>query len=149
MLVTFDVSRSYQGVQPKHVQLRTGLGGGDCGFDFDAGKNYLVYASRNQFGHLSTGICTGTALLEDSQANLAYLRGDPIIPVSAKREVPIATGKLCGRVVRNDAVASTDNRVLLFLAGRKSPIPSDEVEPGSDGAFCATDVVPGNYHLLS
>jgi hypothetical protein len=34
MLVSFSVSRSYRGVRQQHVQIETGLGGGDCGFPF-------------------------------------------------------------------------------------------------------------------
>src|ERR1700675_2903199 len=33
--VSFEVLHSYRGDQPKPVRISTGLGGGDCGFDFE------------------------------------------------------------------------------------------------------------------
>jgi hypothetical protein len=76
MQVSFDVSRSYRGAQTKNIRIKTGVGGGDCGFDFEVGKQYLGYAFADESGDLSTGICNGTALLEESRANLTYLGKD-------------------------------------------------------------------------
>jgi hypothetical protein len=92
MQVSFDETRSYRGTQQRNLQVRTGLGGGDCGFHFEVGKQYLVYAFAADSGRLSTGICSGTALLQESLANLSYLRGEPIV---AETNTPIATVKLC------------------------------------------------------
>lgn len=147
MKVSFDVSRSYRGAQQKNIRVRTGLGGGDCGFHFEVGKQYLVYAFADESGQLSTGICSGTALLEESQANLSHLRGGPIVSKSLERNTPIATGKLCGRVVRA-GLDFADSQVFLLRVGNKSPIPSDEAELARDGSFCATGVIPGKYYLV-
>ncbi len=143
MQVSLGVSRSYRGVQDKNIQVRTGLGGGDCGFDFEVGKQYLVFASKDESGRLSTGICDGTTLLEERQASLSYLRGEPV--TSGNTALP--TGKLCGRVVRA-GLNSADSQVLLLRVGSKSPIPNDEAELGRDGSFCAADVIPGKYYLV-
>ena len=147
MQVSLDVSRSYRGAQQKNIRIRTGVGGGDCGFDFEVGKQYLVYAFADESGQLETGICSGTALVEESKANLSYLRGDPITSESVERKTPIATGKLCGRLVRA-GLDFTDSQVFLSRVGNKSPIPSDEAEVARDGSFCATSVIPGKYHLV-
>lgn len=147
MQVSFDVSRSYRGAQQKNIRIRTGVGGGDCGFNFEVGEQYLVYAFADESGKLSAGICSGTALLEESKANLSYLRGEPIVSESVERNRPIATGKLCGRVVRA-GLDFADSQLFLLRVGSKSPIPSDEAELGRDGSFCATDVIPGKYYLL-
>ena len=80
MEVSFEVLRSYRGAEAKHVKVRTGLGGGDCGFDFETSQKYLGFAYQDDSGELSTSICSSTALLEESQSNLAYLRGEPEIP---------------------------------------------------------------------
>lgn len=148
MLVTFKVSRSYRGVRPEHVQVETGLGGGDCGFGFGIGGQYLVYAYKGESGRLSTGICTATDLLEESQTNLAYLRGDPFAPEIAASRSHAKTGKLCVRVVQNVSVDSGDGRILLLRIGSKSPIASDEAEADGKGLYCAANVDPGKYHLL-
>jgi putative intracellular protease/amidase len=147
MQVSLGVSRSYRGVQDKNIQVRTGLGGGDCGFDFEVGKQYLVYASADETGQLSTDICSGTALLEESQTSLSYLRGEPITTENAEGDTATAKGKLCGRVVRA-GLNFADSQVFFLRVGNKSPIPSDEAEPSQDGSFCATDLIPGKYYLV-
>jgi hypothetical protein len=147
MQVSFEATRTYRGAQRKNIQLRTGLGGGDCGFPFEVGKKYLVYAFADASGQLSTGICSGTALLEESQANLSYLRGEPIVSERDVRNTRFATGKLCGRVLR-PGFNFADSRILLLRSEIKSPMPSDEAEPARDGSFCVTGVIPGKYHLV-
>jgi hypothetical protein len=147
MQVSFEASRSYRGAQHKNIRVRTGIGGGDCGFDFEVGKQYLVYAFADESGHLSTGICSGTALVEASQTNLSYLRGETIVSLKEKRSAAsIVVGKLCGRVVRA-GLDFADSQIFLFPVGNASPIPSDEAEVAQDGSFCATSVLPGKYHL--
>jgi hypothetical protein len=58
--VSFKVSESLRGDVPETVVVFTGSGGGDCGYDFSAGKSYLVYASKAPTGQLTTGICART-----------------------------------------------------------------------------------------
>ena len=147
MQVSFEVSHSYRGDQRRPMRFSTGLGGGDCGFDFEVGKQYLVYAFKNEAGELSTSTCTRTTRLEKSRGNLAYLPGKRVAPATNK-EALITTSKLCGRVVPTDATGSVDSQVLLVRVGSKSPVPDSEAGPRSDGSFCVTDVNPGEYYLL-
>jgi hypothetical protein len=148
MEVSFDVLRSYRGAEDKHVKVRTGLGGGDCGFDFETTKIYLVFANKDDSGELSTGICSPTALLEESRSNLAYLRGELEIPESNQKKFATDRGALCGQLVLDNPAGTTDSQILLFRVGDKSPVPSDEIEPGADGSFCARDLKPAKYLLL-
>lgn len=61
------VSRSWKGVTGTEVVVRTGLGGGDCGFDMSPGESYLVYAiSFQPANDLHTGICSGTRVITTS-----------------------------------------------------------------------------------
>jgi len=103
MEVSFEVQRSYTGVQSKHVLVSTGIGAGDCGFDFETGRKYLVFAYKGDSGELSTGICSSTALLEESQANLAYLRGEPEVPKSKQVNRASESGAICGHLLDNPA----------------------------------------------
>lgn len=146
MEVSFEVLRSYRGVQDKHVNLTTGVGGGDCGFNFEVNEKYLVFAYKDDSGELSTGICSSTALLEESQANLAYLRGEPEIRENVKRATP--SGALCGYVVLDNPARGNDGQIQLIRVGNKSPVPTDEAELQPDGSFCARDLRPGKYLLL-
>ncbi len=150
MLVSFSVSRSYRGAHQQKVQIATGLGGGDCGFPFEKGKQYLVHAYKNDSGRLSTGICTATALVQESQANLAYLRGEAMVPHNSKSS-PQTGSKLCARILKNAATdprADVDDKVWLLRVGSTSPIPSEEFERDEKGNFCAANVDAGDYHLV-
>jgi hypothetical protein len=60
----------------KRVEIRTGMGGGDCGYSFERGRSYVVYAYQDKDG-LVASLCTRTAPLERAQADLAYLRKLP------------------------------------------------------------------------
>lgn len=86
--VRFRVLQGWRGEPGETVQLRTGAGGGDCGYDFEKGVAYLVYAhARN--GALTTGICSRTKRLADAAEDLEYLK-------TAMR--PSATGRIFGAV---------------------------------------------------
>jgi hypothetical protein len=54
------------------VELTTGAGGGDCGYDFVQGRRYLVYAGDYGRG-LETGMCHRTRPLERAGEDLKYL----------------------------------------------------------------------------
>lgn len=148
MEVSFEVLRSYQGVGGKHVQVRTGIGGGDCGFDFVTRETYLVFAYKDHSGKLSTGICSSTALVAESQSNLAYLRGEPEVPESNKKKLVTDRGAICGQLVLDNPASATEGEILLFRVGDKSLFPSDEIEPGVDGSFCIRDLRPGKYVVM-
>jgi hypothetical protein len=70
--VRFRIDRAYRGTVSGEVDVYTGLGGGDCGFNFARGQKYLVFAGTFQ-GRLNTGICSPTKRLADAAIELAYL----------------------------------------------------------------------------
>jgi hypothetical protein len=144
--ITFDVSHFHKGVAQKEVLVTTGIGGGDCGFDFEIGEQYLVYAFADASGHLSTGICSGTALLEESQSKLSYLRGDQAVSETAKQNASAPPTKLCGHIA-STGLELADSQVFLLRVGNKSPIPSEEAEVAQDGSFCVVGARAGNYYL--
>jgi hypothetical protein len=147
MLVSFDVSHSDSEQQLKTFQLRTGLGGGDCGYPFEVGKRYRVYAFKNESGEFSTGICSGTRALEDSKAAGASLHDEPATSTQPA-DPALPPTRLCGRIVDSNRESSTETRLVLIYAGNKSPVPSEMAEVNRDGSFCALDIPPGEYYLL-
>ncbi len=71
--VTFTVEEYWKGVFSNPVIIHTGQGGGDCGFGFEEGKEYLVYAYADENDNLHANICSRTALLSDAEKDLSVL----------------------------------------------------------------------------
>lgn len=64
--VKFKIEQKWNEGIGKIVTINTGKGGGDCGYQFEVGKKYLVYASQGNKG-LNTNFCTRTALAENNK----------------------------------------------------------------------------------
>jgi hypothetical protein len=71
--VRIKITESLVGLDPsqKEIVIETGLGGGDCGYDFHLNRDYIVYASKKP-GGFSTGICSPTRLVENAAGDLKY-----------------------------------------------------------------------------
>lgn len=106
-VVSVRVVHTYRGAVAGTVSVSTGGGEGDCGFDFETGSQYLVYADKVDNESLVTSICSGTSLLAHADAALRVLRGEP--PTQGdlldgetyyKKFGPLWTGTVCGRVTK-------------------------------------------------
>ena len=73
--VSIRVLRAYRGQASGDMTVLTGMAPGDCGFDFETGKQYVVYADRIDAKNLFTSICSGTSQLEHAGPTLRFLRG--------------------------------------------------------------------------
>jgi Carboxypeptidase regulatory-like domain len=83
--VLLGVDRGYAGVSAKEIEIHTGRGGGDCGYPFQAGHRYLVYALPNPNDHvLRASICSPTKKIEDAGEDLAYLNNLQRLPKSSR-----------------------------------------------------------------
>ena len=71
--VRLQVERSWRGNASGIVTVRTGTGGGDCGYDFIRGERYLVYVEQRG-AELFVSICGRTRPLADAAEDLAYLK---------------------------------------------------------------------------
>ena len=72
--VTFKVDETFKGTPVPTLSLGTGLGGGDCGYGFEAGQSYVVYA-HGDGDALQAGICSLTGPASDPRSGLDVLRG--------------------------------------------------------------------------
>jgi hypothetical protein len=74
--VTLRVREAFTGLASgtQQITIETGLGGGDCGYAFERGVEYLVYAYRTRAGGLGTGICSRTRPITEADDDLKYLR---------------------------------------------------------------------------
>lgn len=68
----FEVDRVYKGAVHSKQWIDTGSGGGDCGYEFRAGKRYVVFADSEDGESLYTSICTSTRRIgDDNELELA------------------------------------------------------------------------------
>jgi hypothetical protein len=135
------------------------MGMGDCGFDFEAGREYLVFADKVDAGDFFTSICTGTTLLEHAGPSLRLLRGEPPAAEDLLDQrkyyedvLPRWTGGVCGHVNKPDGQPLGGAMVTLWQV-RDEPLPSktaaDPNNSKPDGSFCIKDVDPGRYLLMA
>lgn len=70
--VTFEVSKSWKGSNLKTLVLTTPRDGTSCGYNFEEGETYIVYAQGTE-DQLNTHICTRTNLFVNAQQDLQVL----------------------------------------------------------------------------
>lgn len=159
-LVSLSVDRDYQGAGHDKVTLITGIGGGDCGFDFRMGEKYLVYARPDESGKsLFTSICSNTDTIDRAAPILRFLNHEPatsddlLTPEAYQEQYRrLHTGSVCGRVTKPDGtplahaiVTMREPRADGFPAGEFS----DENTSAEDGNFCIRFIDPGKYLLTA
>lgn len=87
--IFLNVIDSWKGVRSNYVEVSTGRGGSDCGYEFQNGQEYLVYASY-AYGvpgnYWVTSICSGNSLLGNNLADLDYLDSKPTL--SLQNSIP-------------------------------------------------------------
>lgn len=70
--VTFEVSEVWKGNNKQRLVVSTSDSSASCGYSFQEGEEYLVYASGEE-AKLQTGLCSGTKPLSNARADLAVL----------------------------------------------------------------------------
>jgi 5-hydroxyisourate hydrolase-like protein (transthyretin family) len=142
-LVQFDAVTVWRGTAGDPVQVRTGMGGGDCGYNFKVGQTYIVYTYRAEDGRLETGICNRTAPIDKASEDLEYIRS---LPPASKD----ALGQIVGQASRQELDATTGSTatnerakrpITVTLTGRQQ----FTIE-SRDGRFDAR-VPPGKYKV--
>jgi len=69
--VTVEVDRAWKGITAKTVNVSTAENGAACGFGFEMGKSYLIYASgEGKQPKLSTNLCTRTCHIDQAGDDL-------------------------------------------------------------------------------
>jgi hypothetical protein len=124
------------------VSIRTGFGGGDCGYKFKIGTKYLIDASKSE-GAFFTGICSLTAPLENSEVELRSLRR-----IAAGQRLP----DLVGVLMRGTETA--DGEDLTALSG--VTVQAKGIGGGSSqttatdavGSFAFEKLLNGRYELI-
>jgi hypothetical protein len=77
-LFRFSIEESFKGIGGTEIEVQTGLGGGDCGYAFQKGERYLIYAYRDsKTNRFHTSICTRTSMFSRASEDVDFLRGLP------------------------------------------------------------------------
>jgi hypothetical protein len=71
--VTLSVSERFRGAAGDTLVIRTGLGEGDCGYPFELGHEYLVFANERQ-GEVTVTSCSATRPAKMAVARIEQLR---------------------------------------------------------------------------
>ena len=144
----FEISESFRGIagDTKQVKIRTGMGGGDCGYPFLLGESYVVYAYRTKEGFLATGICSRTAPAASAEADLRYFHAF---------KANATDGYVYGQVSDGHSKPRYDQPQGAYV---HEPISGAEVTltggkeirkltANEDGAFRFEHVPPGEYQV--
>lgn len=134
--VKFSVEQAYSGVTGTEVEVFTGRGGGDCGYGFQVGQRYLVYAYQYQ-DKLSTSICTRTRLFSQATEDLAFLG-----TLSTARPGATIHGGISREQSRKDEPLSSD--ILVTIEGESQ---RKEIRPDAEGRFRVSGLPPGKYKV--
>jgi 5-hydroxyisourate hydrolase-like protein (transthyretin family) len=140
-VVTFSVTEPYSGVQEGTVEVTTGSGGGDCGFAFREGVEYVVYAQRAG-SSLTVSICSRTREVSKAADDLGYARAVASGGATKARisgDVLFSTRSLSRRPVPEPRPLP-DVGVLLEKDGQ-----SMRAVTGADGRFSADNLTAGKY----
>jgi len=122
------------------VAVDTGLGGGDCGYAFQPGETYLIYAGAYA-GRYRTGICDRTRPLSQAAEDLDYLR--------TTARTPSNLGLVQGTVWRTDTnYGGTSQRspypgIRVTVRGSGQ---QDEVRSDASGRYQFL-LPPGEYEV--
>lgn len=137
-LVRFRVDRAWRGGVSDRVVIHTGAGGRDCGYDFERGVKYLVYAHQRD-GRLSTGICSRTRPIREATEDLEYLE-------TAFR--PAGVGRIFGKAEfqrrgPDEPVRPASGYTVTLATGGKRR----QTTTRADGQYEFPDVPAGTYTI--
>jgi hypothetical protein len=135
-LATFQVLTLWKGPLVDPLLVTTGASSAECGYAFEVGQVYIVYA-LGQVPDLSTNTCTRTTLDDAAEASAL---GDPIW--EAPRVEAFVRSDTDGQTGLNitDAIRTLE---FLFSGGRELPC-RDAADANDDGVIDLSDPV---YHL--
>jgi len=140
--VKFSVEESFKGLGSTEALVFTGWGGGDCGYPFRTGQQYLVYAYKDEKdGRLGTSICSRTRQLSEAKEDLAYLRG-----LSQASSGSMILGDVMRFKRDEDGNGSSEPmpNIKIIVTGDDKKL---EVESDAKGHFSISGLKPGAYDV--
>src|SRR5918993_1262619 len=140
----FTVIEALAGVSGPKVTVRTAQDEAACGYTFEVGESYLVYATPVPGGY-ATGLCSRTRRLADARDDLIVLRH------AAKGQT---ISRVFGRVVRHEMqvdgefpdTKAVGPEIGVPVVAKHGEL-SVETITDSDGRFVFEDLPPGQYQI--
>ncbi len=111
--VTFDVSEAWKGAGNGTREITTPMSGASCGYEFQSGEEYLVYAPKN----MEVWLCGETKPLSDARADLEVLGTaddtpkDASLPDTSGIAAPYAVAGIASLAL----ILATFTSVFVFL----------------------------------
>jgi hypothetical protein len=129
------VDRVWRGKMSGTVEVRTGSGHADCGYTFRQGRQYVIYAHRDNAGALTTNHCSPTKEMTRASADLEFFKGI---------EAPSSGGRIYGvaRFETKGAALIPATRVRVVI---ESASGSRTTMTNGSGAFEFRDLPVGEY----
>ena len=84
-VVRFAVTQAWRGVSTERVEVHTHASEAACGYSFEVGRAYLVYASRASDDGLRVSLCSRTRLMDEAGEDRRVL-GSGVVPVDVVDE---------------------------------------------------------------
>jgi hypothetical protein len=81
--VTLEVVQTWKGADVEEIVVTTMSDSAACGVPFEEGRSYLVFATSDASGAIVVGLCGGTTLREQADADVAAL-GAGVTPVDVQ-----------------------------------------------------------------
>jgi hypothetical protein len=131
----FAVEQSYRGAAGPEIEIFTGRGGGDCGYDFKIGQRYLVYAYLDG-DKLTTYICTSTKLFGTAAEDLAFL---------ATLSSPSQGVTIFGTITHGEAETEYSSSDIFITIEGASPL--QKIRPDAEGGFRVGGLPAGKYKV--
>ncbi len=142
-LVRFEVTETFRGEQAAKAEVVTGLGFGDCGYVFNVGETYLVYAERNKSDkRLYTSVCTRTRPISHAAEDLDYIRNSPYLAPGAA--IFGKVNKPNYQAKSGESFSAPVSSANLIIEGASSRI---ETQTDAQGAYRITGLAPGAYKV--
>jgi hypothetical protein len=81
--ITIEIEESYRSLSGRSVQVLTAATEAGCGYSFQEGERYLVFAG-GQSDQLTVSLCSATKPARYAEDDIAYLRSIPALPKTAR-----------------------------------------------------------------
>ena len=109
--VRFAVVQRWKGAVEETQIIHTRRSGAACGFPFEEGRSYLVYAVERGSGHLAH-LCGGTRMRENAGEHLSFLQAGviPLDPAGQRASAASDRGGPSTRPVGCQSCALADRR---------------------------------------